>query len=172
MILLHPGQEIDERLVGKIDLNETEPWVVEIEDHINGERHNDRKCGYVESDIVCFGVGQDIPGQQGTDQPENQEDGKKLISGYACVPQSHDWREKRDSKFGMRDISYPATRIPCTPEMNARGGEEVLFVCGFHRCVLSARDRFASSSQLFEKFLPRQRPHAGSDSLCPSSRLR
>ena len=38
--------------------------------------------------------------------------------------------------------------------------------------VRAALDRFASSSQRFEKFLPRQRPHTGSDRRCRCSRLR
>jgi len=74
--LLHPSHHIDERLVGKIELNETEPRVVEIENHVNGKRHDDRERNDVEPDIACFCVAQHIPGQQGTDQPENQEDGK------------------------------------------------------------------------------------------------
>ena len=60
--LFHSGQEIDERLVGEIETNETEPRIIEIEDHIDGECLHDRKCDYVKPDMAYLGVGQHMPG--------------------------------------------------------------------------------------------------------------
>ena len=82
-VLTSSRPEIEEPLVGKIELNQTEPRKVEIEDYIYGECHNDHERNDMESDTACLGVGQHKSGQRGTYQPENQKNSKNLCG--VCV---------------------------------------------------------------------------------------
>ena len=69
---LHVGQQVRERLIGELELNQPIAWIVQIVDDIDGDRHHERKRQPVKTRVAGVATADHVACQERADKPERQ----------------------------------------------------------------------------------------------------
>ena len=107
----HAFADVDQELIRGVDPDEPDPWVFQIEDHVDGRGQDEREGEWVKSTVSCATAGHSIAGQHGSDQgqPEQREideGGRMRLARHRAGGGDVEHRIERREDEGIRSPTW------------------------------------------------------------------